>query len=897
MKEIIGETKKKLVDAGSVRQELFEAGSGDRMESFRGAKIETALDCSRRCEDEIKGLANFISTTVVSPIQQRERRLRRAEEFSEVLNFLAGLLEVLEPLRTATAFVEVYGELLDLFISILYFSGRPGLESPVIRMILETVSRQKAVESDHYMMAEAIVKLGATVTVAIIAKRYGVYVLAAQGFKILFRSEIDFQLFGKSPEALALQIINMLIKSGVRLSDVTDLVCGGGDLGTLPDGIYVLTEQVRDESWRRLNNSSLNRGALITWELKELLQRQGGPQRIHASLCSPLSFSTLNLSDLTPFYRQESGELRQSLKGYVKVTPLKALSALLSAILPINQQHLNLLVMALDELHASVVRKIGPRIMREMAAQDANRTLIDFDFRKILEAIKNENFPIPANFRIGALADGTGAKEVCELIMIIDSGRISTSLARSLNQVVDSFARQVAKALKMSSTGTPAERPHFIIITSMMAFDTCFRKLFVKIRDMIDTPLIPIMCLESLEHEYLIARHLFEIYLNPTKQDQRLHFSIEAGSMKQALQVLGSSVIREEAFSFASLLDEVSSAISNETFLPTDLVLVGADNEDALIAVSNAREYGLVNRVALIGNTDDIMAAVERTKITLAPKADPKVEIIPIDPLVVDFEQKKKSMAEALGVFLAENSQFIIMKGSLDTAALLRRAFSIYKTDSAPHDGSQAKRALASHTALFVLPDGRFLALSDGAVNPAYTSADQLLQVIENQLDIVRTVVDTTYPLKVAIITAVEKETAAIPTTLLAAETERKAKALEDKYGPLIVEGPLSFDLATVAGVAEEKHYEGAIKGDANCLVTTEINTANVLYKTLSKTMGSLGLLVDMGGIITAGPGTVPIVLTSRGDTAQAKFNSILLALAYSSRSRGPRRPSASKAG
>ena len=69
--------------------------------------------------------------------------------------------------------------------------------------------------------------------------------------------------------------------------------------------------------------------------------------------------------------------------------------------------------------------------------------------------------------------------------------------------------------------------------------------------------------------------------------------------------------------------------------------------------------------------------------------------------------------------------------------------------------------------------------------------------------------------------------------------------------------------------------------GDANCLVATDINTANVIYKMLSKTMGSLGLVVDCGGIITAGPGSVPIVLTSRGDTAQTKFNSILLALAY----------------
>jgi phosphate butyryltransferase len=269
----------------------------------------------------------------------------------------------------------------------------------------------------------------------------------------------------------------------------------------------------------------------------------------------------------------------------------------------------------------------------------------------------------------------------------------------------------------------------------------------------------------------------------------------------------------------------------------------------------------------------------------LSPNLDPRVEIVSIDPLALDFDSKKKSMAETFSAFLKENPGFLVMKGSVDTAGLLREALSIYKTDTDTGGGSPpAPRRLASNTALFVLPDGRFLALSDAAVNPGFRSADALLQVIENQLDVVRKVVDTRYTLKVALITAVEKETAAIPATILAAEAEEKAKALEDRYGPLIVEGPLSFDLATVPEVAEEKHYQGRIMGDANCLVATDINTANVLYKMLSKTMGSLGLLVDNGAIITAGPGTVPIVLTSRGDTAQTKFNSILLALAYSAR-------------
>jgi phosphate butyryltransferase len=316
--------------------------------------------------------------------------------------------------------------------------------------------------------------------------------------------------------------------------------------------------------------------------------------------------------------------------------------------------------------------------------------------------------------------------------------------------------------------------------------------------------------------------------------------------------------------------------------------VVGADNEDALVAVAGAREHGLLDRVALIGDPGEIFAAIDRCKVPLSPGTNPEIELVPIDPLAVDFEAKKESMAKVFHEFLRENPEFVVMKGSVDTGKLLHEALSIYKGEPGTN-GAPPKKPLASHTALFVLPDGRFFALSDAGVNPGFRNADALLAVIENQLDVLRRVVNANQMLKVAIITAVEKETAAIPTTLLAAEAEAKAKTLDARYGPLVVEGPLSFDLATVPEVAEEKHYQGQIRGDANCLVATELNTANVLYKMLSKTMGSLGLLVDNGGILTAGPGTVPIVLTSRGDTARTKLNSILLALAYTAKAKEAR--------
>jgi phosphate butyryltransferase len=873
-----------ITESGYFPPELFGDLRDYSNEATPGVhQIQGALRDAENAQHELEKISDFLHERVIAEILRLDRRIRDPDHFSELKRLLEGLLSATDDFRHERQLAKVYGELLSVYVLMLYRCGSPGREGPIIHMILSNVARRKAPELGQAQLQDSLNRLERTITVALIAKRYAVYVLAVHGFQVLFRSEIDFRTFGTSPEGLALQITNLLLKNGIKLSEVTDVVCGGGDLGTVPDGIYVLTEKVKDESWKRLHNSSLNRGALVAWELRNLLRLQGERDVVNASLCSPLSFSTLSPQDVRTLFRAESRELRQSLKGFVKVTPLKSVAALLSEIHKINPENLNLLVMALDELFASVARKTGPRIVREITAQEANRILIEFDFDKIVECLKQENFEIPQHFRLAAREIGTGVKEICELLMIVESGKISPSLARSLMHVVDSYARQVAMVLEMASAGKPAQRPHFIVITSMMALDSHFLQLFGRIRDMLDKPFIPVMCLDSLELEYLIANHLFEMYVNPAKGDRRLHYTVEAKSVRKALQVLGAAGGGAETFSFSSLLDEVTGYISGGKFRPADLVLVGADNGDALVAVSNAKDYGLIGRVALVGSPPEIQDAVERAKVPLSPNLDPSVEIVSIDPLALDFDSKKKSMAETFSAFLKENPSFLVMKGSVDTAGLLREALSIYKTDIDAGDGSPpAPRRLASNTALFVLPDGRFLALSDAAVNPGFRSADALLQVIENQLDVVRKVVDTRYTLKVALITAVEKETAAIPATILAAEAEEKAKALEDRYGPIIVEGPLSFDLATVPEVAEEKHYQGRIMGDANCLVATDINTANVLYKMLSKTMGSLGLLVDNGAIITAGPGTVPIVLTSRGDTAQTKFNSILLALAYS---------------
>jgi len=863
-------------------------------ENILGYKTSTRTDdvlqAYGNSRGELEYLASLIDEKIVQTILCLEHKIHDPKAFDPVCDFIENLLNSITIFKKYDRLAPCYGDLLSSYIMVLSRSAGSGRPSRIIEKILRNISRRKAPELAHAHIYGSYSELQEKVCVALISKRYAIHVLATRGFTILFRAEIDFSTFGTSPDELALQIIKLLIRSGVKLSEVVDVVCGGGDLGPIPDGIYVLTERVKEESRKRLPNSSLNRGALVVWELAKLLKAQNERGQVNASVCSPLSFCTLSAQDLNFLLREDSRELETKLKGYVKVTPLKSMAALISEIEEINPENFNTVVMTLDELFASAVKKMGPRIERELAAQDANKMLGDFDFGKVMDQLHREQVVVPQNFRLGARDKGTGVREVCELMMIIESAAISRSLQRSLSHIVDSYARQVAMVMQMAAAGKEAERPHYILLTSTMARNPYFIKLFEKIRGQMTTTDIPAMCVDSLEYEYLVANHFFEMYVSPEKTDKRLNVDIEARSIKKALRVICSSRDMSEMFSFSTLVERLTTDISEENLEPAKIVVVGGDNEDVLAAVSQALDHGLVDQLTLLGDPQEINAAIKRAKLPISPELEPHARIVSIDPLAVDFETKRASLAKTFGEFLRANSEYIVVKGSVDTATLLHTALSLYKDESPAAEKTEPKQnRLATSTALFVLPDGRFFALSDAAVNPSFRSSDSLVKVIENQMDVVRKVTQPGLILKVAIITAVEKQTAAIPATLLAAETTTKVGKLMEEYGPMIVEGPLSFDLATAPEVADEKHYEGKIRGDANCLVATEINTANVLYKMLSKTMGSLGLMVDNGAIITAGPDTVPIVLTSRGDTARTKFNSIVLALAYLSSQKGVR--------
>ncbi len=69
------------------------------------------------------------------------------------------------------------------------------------------------------------------------------------------------------------------------------------------------------------------------------------------------------------------------------------------------------------------------------------------------------------------------------------------------------------------------------------------------------------------------------------------------------------------------------------------------------------------------------------------------------------------------------------------------------------------------------------------------------------------------------------------------------------------------------------KNIEGDVAGDADILLTPDLNSGNILYKSLIFLGGSTSASIIMGA-------QVPIVLTSRSDSEQSKLMSIALASA-----------------
>jgi phosphate butyryltransferase len=174
-----------------------------------------------------------------------------------------------------------------------------------------------------------------------------------------------------------------------------------------------------------------------------------------------------------------------------------------------------------------------------------------------------------------------------------------------------------------------------------------------------------------------------------------------------------------------------------------------------------------------------------------------------------------------------------------------------------------------SHFALFEVDTyHKVIAVTDVAMNIAPTLHDKIA-IVNNSVACLNRL-GYTMP-KVAVLGAVEMVNENMQATLDAALLSKMNQ--RDQIKNCIIDGPLAFDNAVSLESAQLKGIKSEVAGDTDLLLMPDIEVGNVLYKSLVFFAKAKVASIILGAM-------VPIVLTSRSDSEQAKFDSILLAAA-----------------
>jgi len=200
------------------------------------------------------------------------------------------------------------------------------------------------------------------------------------------------------------------------------------------------------------------------------------------------------------------------------------------------------------------------------------------------------------------------------------------------------------------------------------------------------------------------------------------------------------------------------------------------------------------------------------------------------------------------------------MKGSLHSDEILGAVVS--KTS-----GLRTGRRL-SHAFLMDVPTyHKALLVTDGAINIAPTLEDKA-DICQNAIDLARAF-GVVRP-KVAILAAVETVTSKMPATIDAAALCKMAERGQIKGG--LLDGPLAFDNAISREAARIKGIHSEVAGDPDILLAPDLEAGNMVAKQLSFLAKA-----DSAGLVLGA--RVPIILTSRADSARARIASCACAV------------------
>jgi phosphate butyryltransferase len=277
------------------------------------------------------------------------------------------------------------------------------------------------------------------------------------------------------------------------------------------------------------------------------------------------------------------------------------------------------------------------------------------------------------------------------------------------------------------------------------------------------------------------------------------------------------------------------------------VVSVAAAGDAAVIdAVALIVKAGIAEPI-LVGNAEIIQELALTAELSCATR---------IVNVIDDTEA-----ARVATKFVRDGEANVLMKGTVNTSDFLRAVLD--KQSGIRGEG------ILSHMAAFETPGfSKLIIQTDGGMNTCPT-LEEKVRILKNALAALYEL-GITEP-KVAALSANEQVNQKIQSSV---DADALAKMnVSGEITGCIIEGPIALDVALSAEAAHHKKIKSRIAGDVDLFLVPDIDAGNIMGKTLICCAKA-----KMAGIVLGAK--APIVLTSRSDNAESKFNSAVLACA-----------------
>ena len=276
------------------------------------------------------------------------------------------------------------------------------------------------------------------------------------------------------------------------------------------------------------------------------------------------------------------------------------------------------------------------------------------------------------------------------------------------------------------------------------------------------------------------------------------------------------------------------------------IALCGAHDEPALEAVVKAHTAGVAEGI-LIGDKPQVEEILK------------KLGANPGDYNIIHEPDETASAKLAIAMVRSGKADFP-MKGLMQTSSYMRAILD-------KETGILPQGKIISMCTAFEYPDQqRLMVVTDCAVNITPDVAAKV-QLIENAVAFTKAL-GIEMP-KVAALSALEKVNPKIISTVEAAELAKM------DWKDCIVEGPFALDNAVSEEAAQHKGIDSKVAGRADILLCSDLCMGNVIHKSIHYFAH-----LKMAGAIC---GTrYPVIMSSRTDSPDTKYNSILTAILQS---------------